>query len=190
MKSDDALLKEALAGNRDSMDELLERYRGQIFRYLAAMVGDEAEAEDLVQEAFRRAYENLSRYEHRGKFSSWLYQIAVNLARNLRRNRARHAKPGHQTEIDQVGTQKRRRRSVLSSIVRRETAEQLAMAVERLPPSLREAFALHYVEGLDYDEIEKITEVSARTLYVRAHRAKSLLRQQLGSVVDTAWAKE
>lgn len=161
--------------------DAIDRHRGALLRFVEAMVGDAAAAEDLVQDAARIAFEKLGEFERRSKFSTWLYSIALNLARNYRRDRARRAKPA---ELDGEASPLR---GALSSIVRRETAEQIALALERLPPSLREAFALHYIEGLDYDEIEAITGVKARTLHVRAHRARGMLRAQLGSVVDTVW---
>lgn len=161
--------------------EAIDRHRGALLRFIEAMIGDAAAAEDLVQEAARIAFERLGEFERRSKLSTWLYSIALNLARNHRRDRERRAKPA---ELDGRPSPLR---GALSSLVRRETAEQIALALERLPPTLREAFALHYIEGLDYEEIETITGVKARTLHVRAHRARGLLRAQLGSVVDTAW---
>jgi RNA polymerase sigma-70 factor (ECF subfamily) len=160
---------------------LVERYRGALVRFVETMIGDAAAAEDLVQEASRVAFEKFGQFERRGKFSTWLYSIALNLARNHRRDRARRAKPA------ELSDEPSPLRGALSSIVRRETAEQIALALDRLPPSLREAFALHYIEGLDYGEIESITGVKARTLHVRAHRARGLMRAQLGPVVDTVW---
>ena len=180
-RSEGALLEAALGGDCGAFDALVEGCRGAPARFIEAMIGDAAAAEDLVQDAARIAFEKLGEFERRGKFSTWLYSIALNLARNYRRDRARRARPA---DLD---AQPSPLRGALSSIVRRETAEQIALALERLPPSLREAFALRYVEGLDYDEIETITGVKARTLHVRAHRARGLLRAQLGSVVDTAW---
>ncbi len=73
--------------------------------------------------------------------------------------------------------------------MRRESADVLALAIDRLPISLREAFALHVVEGLPFAEIAEITEVSIEALHVRNHRAKALLRRQLGSTVDTFWSE-
>ena len=82
-----------------------------------------------------------------------------------------------------------RRRSALSSLVRREDAARLALAIDRLPILLREAFVLFAVEGLPYAEIAAATGVAEGTLQVRVHRAKALLRQQLGAVIDTWWAR-
>ncbi|MFY9343308.1 MAG: sigma factor-like helix-turn-helix DNA-binding protein, partial [Planctomycetota bacterium] len=76
----------------------------------------------------------------------------------------------------------------LSSLVRREDAVQLALAIDRLPILLREAFVLFAVEALPYGEIAAITGAAEGTLQVRVHRAKALLRQQLGGRVDSWWS--
>ena len=81
------------------------------------------------------------------------------------------------------------RRSVLSNVVQAESAEALAIAIDRLPIMLREALVLHIVEGLPYADIAEITGARVDALHVRAHRAKALLRKQLGSVVDTFWVE-
>ena len=82
-----------------------------------------------------------------------------------------------------------RRQGVLSEILRREAGACALEAIGHLPAALREAFVLHFVEDLDYEAIAAITGVAAATLRVRAHRARTLLRQRLGSVVDT-WLRE
>ncbi len=74
--------------------------------------------------------------------------------------------------------------------MRHEAAERIALALDRLPVALREAFVLHSVEGMRYEEMALATGVEAGTLHVRAHRARGLLRRQLGSVVDTLWREQ
>jgi DNA-directed RNA polymerase specialized sigma24 family protein len=74
--------------------------------------------------------------------------------------------------------------------VRRESAELLALAVDRLPIALREAFLLFQLEQLDYATMAEVTGVRENTLQVRVHRAKALLRHPLGEVVDTWWQRQ
>jgi RNA polymerase sigma-70 factor (ECF subfamily) len=88
---------------------------------------------------------------------------------------------------DALATAAEGRRSALSSLVRREDAVRLALAIDRLPILLREAFVLFAVEGMPYSEIAAATEVTEGALQVSVHRAKALLRQQLGDQVDTWW---
>ena len=75
-------------------------------------------------------------------------------------------------------------------MIRHEMAERLEISVGRLPTSMREAFLLRYVDALDYPEISSITGVSEGTARVRAFRARALLREELGAVVDTIWLEK
>jgi len=182
--SDDDLLHRSQRGDRKAFDALTEKYRDRVLCAVAAMVGDDAQAEDLVQEALRKAWEALPKFERRCKVSTWLYQIALNLARNHIRDRAHRAAPESPSRLDARPAE---RRTVLSSVIRHERAELIALAIDRLPPTLREAFVLHYIEDLPYEEIAEIVGANVGTLQVRAVRAKKLLRKQLGPLVDTVW---
>ena len=144
----------------------------RIRRYLTTMVGDDDVAAALTQETLRRGVERIDDLRDRGKLSSWLYSIAINLCRA-------HLK--QQVDAPLQTDPPTGRSSVLSSIVRRESAEALALAIDRLPILLREAFVLRLVESMRYTEIAEITGATEATLQVRVHRAKRLLRRQLGS---------
>ncbi len=184
MNEEDAL-RRARNGDAAGLDELLADARPRALRIVTAMIDDPEEAQDVFQETCRRVQEDLARFEGRSAFSTWVCGIALNLARRVLRDRARHARPADPAALEGAG----RGRGVLSSIYARELAANLESAVHQLPESLKEAFVLHYLEGLDYEEVSRITGVGVRALYVRAHRAKALLRQTLGSVVDTFWTE-
>lgn len=188
--NEEELLDRSRAGDRGAFEALALPHRERIERYLATMTGDEREAEDLVQEALRKALVNLAGFEGRSKFSSWLYQIAVNLARNYMRDRASRASVQSPTSLDERARRTHCRRDVLSTILRGELAGALAGAIEDLPPTLREPFVLYHVERLPYDEIAEITGVAVGALQVRTHRARAFLRKSLGSIVETAWLEE
>ncbi len=164
------------------LEEKLTSFHAQIERYIATMVSVPATASDLAQATFEKAIEHLGDLRDPTRMGPWLYTIAVNIVRQHLR---RAVNQEQSLEFDPLSL----RGSVLSSIVRRESADVLALAIDRLPISLREAFALHVVEGLPFAEIAEITEVSIEALHVRNHRAKALLRRQLGSTVDTFWSE-
>jgi RNA polymerase sigma-70 factor (ECF subfamily) len=150
------------------------------------MTGDDDTAEDLRQEALRLALERRAQLANPTAFRSWLLAIAVNRCRQHLRNEVqrraeRDAEPDARPDP--------RRHSLLSSLVRRESAELLALAIDRLPILLREAFVLFHVEGLPYQAIAEVSGASESTLAVRVHRAKALLRKQLGSAAETAWLR-
>lgn len=159
--------------------------REPLGRFAAMMVG--REAEDIVQEAVSVALRDLEKFEGRSKFSTWLYGIALNLCRKHLRDKGRHASLADREVLE---ARPARARGVLSSVIRHETAERIEIAVGRLPTSMREAFLLRYVDGMDYPDISAITGVSEGTARVRAFRARALLREELGAVVDTVWVQE
>jgi RNA polymerase sigma-70 factor (ECF subfamily) len=184
--SDEDLLRAARTGDRDAFAELAGRHGERLRRFLQTMTGDDGAAEDLRQDALRLALERLHQLEDPQRFPAWLLAIAVNRCRNhLRTEVTRRAQGGDAlAELPDRG-----RRSALSSIVRREQAALVALAIDRLPILLREAFVLFHVEGLPYAQIAELTGASAGTLQVRVHRAKALLRQQLGGLADTAFVR-
>ncbi|MBK8980097.1 MAG: RNA polymerase sigma factor [Planctomycetes bacterium] len=184
--TDAELVQRARAGDRSAFGALASRHGARVVRYLTTMTGDDAAAEDLRQEALRLALERLDQLTDPGRFGAWLMAIATNRCRNHLRDVAQRRATGgdEQPDVADAG-----RRSALSSIVARESAVAVALAVDRLPILLREAFVLFCVEQLDYRTIAEITGARENTLQVRVHRAKALLRQQLGSVVDTFWQR-
>jgi len=169
----------------DAFEALVSPHREALSRFVSMMVG--REAEDIVQEATAAAFKDIERFQSRSKFSTWLYGIALNLCRRHLRDKARHASPASQEVLD---AQPARTRGVLSSVIRHEVAERLEMSVARLPTPMREAFLLRYIDGMDYPEIASITGASEGTARVRAFRARALLREELGSVVDTVWLEK
>ncbi len=166
----------------DEFETQVEPHREGLARFVAMMVG--RETEDLVQAAIAAALKDVERFQGRSKFSTWLYGIALNLCRKHLRDRGRHAVNAAPGTLEAQASPSR---GVLSSVIRHEMAERIETAVARLPTSMREAFVLRYVHGQDYPEIAEITGVSEGTARVRAFRARALLREELGAVVDTVW---
>jgi RNA polymerase sigma-70 factor (ECF subfamily) len=186
-RADGELLAAARGGDRSAFALLAERHGERLRRFLQTMTGDDHAAEDLRQEALRRALERLPQLDDPARFASWLLAIAVNGCRNFLRDEVARRARGGEAGDALAEVPDRGRRSALSSLVRREEAALVALAVDRLPILLREAFVLFHIEGLPYAQIADLTGATAGTLQVRVHRSKALLRQQLGALVDTAF---
>jgi RNA polymerase sigma-70 factor (ECF subfamily) len=186
---DDSLVRRSRAGDAAAFAELVRRHRPRLVRLLAWHVWDDDEAESLAQEALTRAFAGLGEFRAGQSFFAWLHGIARNLGRNHLRDRSRRARPVPPAELGAAADPEGRRQGVLSGILRREAGDRTWGAVAELPAPLREAFLLHFVEGLDYAAMSDLTGVAAGTLRVRAHRARTLLRDALGDVVDT-WLRE
>jgi RNA polymerase sigma-70 factor (ECF subfamily) len=186
---DATLVQRTLAGERAAFDELVRRHRAGLVRFAALMIGDFDEAESLAQEALAQAYANLASFQADRPFGPWLRGIALNLCRNHVRDRARHARVVPPEELADAAAREGSRHGALSAILRQEINERTLLAIGGLPAPLREAFVLHFVEGLDFPAMGRLTGVAAGTLRVRAHRARVLLQAALGSVVDT-WLRQ
>lgn len=178
-RDDDVQLMLAFrGGDLDAYETLFRRWAAPLLRYLERMTRDAAVAEELVQEAFFRVHRARERYQPQAKFSTWLYQIATNLARNelrrpLRRGPHRSldaegapALPGPPARIDEVVDARR-----LSAAVERELAE--------LPENQRAALWLSAVEGLAYAEVAEALGVTAKAVKALVHRARVTLAEKL-----------
>jgi RNA polymerase sigma-70 factor (ECF subfamily) len=188
-EADAALVARSLAGQAEAFDELCRRHRPGLVRFAALIIGDADEAESVAQEALGRAFRQLASFQPGRAFRAWLRGIALNVCRNYLRDRTRHARGATPDEVDSALDPEGRRRGVLSGVLRRELRERLWLAIDRLPIAYREAFLLHYAEGLDYAEMSEITGASPGALRARALRARALLRGDLGDAVDT-WVRE
>jgi RNA polymerase sigma-70 factor, ECF subfamily len=187
--SDPQLVKLAVAGDKTAANTLFERHRPRLHRILTGLLWDADEAETLVQEVHLKAFEMLADYRPEHQFSAWLTGIGINLARNTLRTRARRAAVIDPALLNGVLAPEGQQRGVLSGILKRELNDRLYRALDELPVSLREVVVLHELEGLPYEEISQLTGVSEGTLRVRAHRARGLLKESLGTAVDTWWQR-
>ena len=182
---DDELVRRTKSGDALAFATLSERHRPSLARMATLLVGDPDEAESIVQEALARALAGISSYDPQTPFFAWIRGIILNLTREHHRRVKRHASPTDPSALSTAPDEEGRRQGVLSTILRDELAAKLWLAIGQLPEAYREAVVLHYVEGLDYSQMSQMTGISAGALRVRASRGRSLLRGELGAVVDT-----
>lgn len=183
--TDDDLIGRCQAGDKNAYTELSNRYRAGLVRFNTYIIGDHDEAENLAQEAMSRAFEQIAQFHIGQSFGAWLRGFGLNLCRNYLRSRKRRAKPTSPEVLAPEPDPEGRKHGVLSGIMRGELHDRLWLAVAQLPLAYREALVLHYIDGLDYNEISAITGATAGALRVRTLRARQLLRTSLGSVVDS-----
>ena len=169
---DGDIVRAVLAGDRERYAELVDRYRDRYARYAARMLGSTDAAEDAVQDAFVRAFDQLAQCEDPNKFVGWFFLILRNRCFAEQR-RTRTTAPLE--AADGVATQERADEVA-------ETAERrraLQHALLDLTPEQREVFVLKHVEGLSYQEIAERLSTSVPSLKMRMHRAYDRLREQL-----------
>lgn len=170
--SDGDVVRAVLAGDRERYAELVDRYRDRYARYAARMLGSADAAEDAVQDAFVRAFDQLAQCHDPNKFVGWFFLILRNRCFAERRKRRSQAPL---EAADEVASGDRSDNGA-------ETAERrraLQHALLELTPEQREVFVLKHVEGLSYGEIAERLETSVPSLKMRMHRAYDRLREQL-----------
>jgi RNA polymerase sigma-70 factor (ECF subfamily) len=181
---DDAeLVERYLTGERFAFQELVERYQERLLNFIYRSIGDRDRAEDLVQETFVRVYRHLHRFDPTKKFSTWIYTIASNLAKNELRNRSRNPMVLFQAikknwEADHRPLQWEDTTYAPDDLFRkRHLREKVEKAVEELPEHHRVVFVLREMEGKTYEEISDITGVTLGTVKSRLNRARNKFAQ-------------
>ncbi len=175
-ESDGDLVRRVLAGDSRAYAGLVARYRDRLGRYAVRMLGNEADAEEALQDAFVRGYRSMARCTDPDRFGAWMFGILVNRCRTKGAQRARRQ---HVVVHDEPALAKA---SVAHTEDRDALREAIEWAVARLPSDQREAFLLKYVEDLSYDEMTELTGAGVSALKMRVSRAREELRRLLTEV--------
>jgi RNA polymerase sigma-70 factor, ECF subfamily len=178
-KDDAGLVTAYLAGEERAFDELVTRYQTRLLNFVYRTIGDRERGEDLVQEVFVRVYRHLHRFDRSKKFSTWIYTIASNLAKNELRNRARNPLVLFQAikqnwQDDDRPVQFEDTASRPDDLFRKRHLRDLVeTAVAKLPGHHRQVFVLRELEGKSYEEIAEITNCNLGTVKSRLNRARN-----------------
>jgi RNA polymerase sigma-70 factor, ECF subfamily len=174
-----------LAGGHDAaLNDLMTRHARPVFQFLCRMLGNEDDANDLAQETFVRVYQHRASFRPGARFTTWLYTIAGNLARNHHRWLARHPNVSLDTESDATGE------SIAAVLpasgpapdraaVAAERAAAVRAAIEKLPPDMREVIILCEWHDLSAAEAAAILDTTPKAIDNRLYRARNLLRDRL-----------
>lgn len=172
------------AGQGAALNDLMERHATPIFHFLCRMVGNEDDANDLAQETFVRVFRARTSFRTSEKFSTWLYAIAANLARNHFRWRARHPNVSLEAETGESkqtlgSTLPAKDRAPNEQVLTAERAAAVRAAVGKLPEDLREAIVLCEWEERSVAEAAAILETTPKAVESRLYRARQILRERL-----------
>lgn len=168
--SDEELACQAQAGSRSSFDELVSRYCQRLFYFLRSRMGTDQDAEDLVQETFLKAFNNLHRFDPAYKFSTWLYTSAIRLNISFfRKNRTRESRfISAGTEMDPQ-----------EKMMREEDSRNLWNTARKLPSSQFQVLWLRYIEEMSVPDIAVVLKKREVSVRVLLHRARLRLAEQL-----------
>src|SRR5277367_1751250 len=187
-RSDVQLMLDVKAGDEQSFELLLQRYRTPLVNFLYRMVRAREEAEDLAQEVFLRVYRARKQYTPSAKFTTLLFRIATNLALNSVRDN-RHQRMGISLDAPLAGEDSApmelpaREKRIDEHMVERDRTEIIRRAIWSLPEKQRAAVLLHKYEEMDYAEIAKVLDCAEAALKSVRFRAYETLRVQLAPLV-------
>lgn len=168
MEKEKTIIQEVLAGV-DRYEELVTAYHVGLIIHCEHLVGDRDDAEDIAQEAFVKAYMQLSKFDpNKARFSTWLYRIATNVAIDFLRSRKRHV------DVDDIETIAE---TTMPQFIEHEREREIIQAVEELkPPEFRQVIEAYYWRGESYQDIAKAMNTPLNTVRSRIRRAKLQLK--------------
>ena len=179
--SDDEVVARVLAGETSIFEIVIRRYNQRLYRVARAILRNDGEAEDVMQDAYVRAYEHLDQFAGRAKFSTWLTRIAVHeaLARQRRGNRYQELEPMSESDGDPMDGFASMALTPEEQVSNSEIRSLLEKAVEKLPDAYRTVFVLRDIEEMSTTDTANALEISEENVKVRLHRARALLRKIL-----------
>jgi RNA polymerase sigma-70 factor (ECF subfamily) len=175
-------------GHAAALNELMERHGQRLFHYLLRQLQNESDAEDVAQEAFVRVFQHRQKFDPHHRFSTWLYTIATNLARDRQRWRTRHPQVSLESENENTGAGLKEILPAAGngpedSLVADERAEAVRAAIAQLPEDLRTAIILFEYEDLSQQEIAKMMECSPKAVEMKLYHARKQLRENLSGML-------
>lgn len=178
------LIQRTLSGDQEAFGELIQTYKDSLFDMAYRILGNRADAEDILQDAFLTAYRHLSEFQHQARFSTWMYTIVLNRVRNHLRHqkvirwrsldgrRFRH-EDERPPEVPDKGP------SIQTLAENKLELEALRKEVARLPALYQSMFILHYFQGMPLDDVARRLNRPIGTVKVYLHRGRKLLYKRL-----------
>lgn len=181
--SDEEVMSRVQRGDMEAFAVLAHRYEPKLVNFLYRFVGNTAQAEDLVQATLVKVYRSRGRFRGSGRFSTWLYTIAANVARDYLRKTKKYRFLSLETPVGEnsniIDFFEATGESAAQRAERKEMASIVRLAILQLPREQRLAIVLSHYENLGYDEIARILKCSKGTVKSRVFRAKMKLKEFL-----------
>jgi RNA polymerase sigma-70 factor (ECF subfamily) len=189
--SDEQLVASALQGEQSAFEAIMRRHNRLLFRAARGVVSDDAEAQDVVQETYLRAFTRLQDFQGGASLGTWLVRIAINLALDVLRRSSRSVPMDFNQAVDHEPSPEHtmsfsapQSASPESAAARTELRSLLQSAIEGLPPIYRSVFMLRAVQEMSVEEAAYCLQVSDAVVKTRYLRARSMLRDALGAQIE------
>jgi len=189
LEADKELVNRVKNGDKAAFDLLVIKYQSRIINLAMRFVRNHADAMDVTQEAFIKAYRAMPNFRGDSAFYTWLYRIAVNTAKNFLAVQANKRFPGVEqdlTEMEQIdqGTALKELENPENMLLTQEIQETVARAIENLPEDLKVAITLRELEGLSYEEIAVAMDCPIGTVRSRIFRAREAIDKQIDPLIN------
>ncbi|MDP2170266.1 MAG: RNA polymerase sigma factor RpoE [Rhodocyclaceae bacterium] len=189
-EADLVLVERVQSGDQEAFGLLVSKYQRKLLRLVMRFVRDSAEAEDVTQEAFIKAYRALPGFRGESAFYTWLYRIGVNTAKNWLVARSRRMPTVSEIASDDTndiddGGLLRDDTTPEQILMSKQIGETVNAAMDALPEDLRTAIALREIEGLSYEEIAQVMDCPIGTIRSRIFRAREAIAGKLRPLLDT-----
>lgn len=185
---DQELVERVQSGDKSAFDVLVGKYQHKIVSLITRYVSDHAEAMDVAQEAFIKAYRAIGRFRGDSAFYTWLYRIAINTAKN---HLVAQSRRPPQTDVDaqdaeqfQVNSRLKEQDSPEHNALRAEIEQTIHQAIADLPEDLRVAITLREFDGMSYEDIAKTMDCPIGTVRSRIFRAREAIDARLRPLLD------
>ena len=188
---DQKLVEKAQKGDKRAFGILVEKYHKKLTRFLARMVRDQSEIEDIVQDSFIKAYRAINNFRGDSAFYTWLYRIGINTAKNNLVSLGRRPKAMNDVEIEDVenfedGQELRNLETPENLMMTKEIVTTVNDTIESLPDELKEAISLREMDGLSYEEIAELMQCPIGTVRSRIFRAREAIAEKLKPLIETS----
>ncbi|MDZ7757331.1 sigma-70 family RNA polymerase sigma factor [Rhodohalobacter sp.] len=187
--SDEDVMEQLQSGVVEAFDIIVQRYKDRLHNFLYRYTHNHEDCEDLVQETFLRVYRSRQSYERIAKLSTWMYTIALNLAKSMYKKKQRMSLISiHADESDPDD----REMQITDTVILQDeelhlklSVQELERALQELNEDFREAVILRDIQQLTYEEIAEITDTAMGTVKSRINRGRQQLQEIIGSYVNS-----
>lgn len=188
---DQQLVERVQRGDKHAFNLLVSKYQRRLGRLISRFVRDSADAEDVTQDAFIKAYRALPGFRGESAFYTWLYRIGINTAKNhLLSNKRR---PSSTSEFDAEESETFEEASLLrevstpeNELMSKQVVDTVQASLQQLPEDLRSALTLREIEGLSYEEIAEVMNCPIGTVRSRIFRAREAVAENLRPLLETS----
>ena len=186
---DQVLVERAQGGDKHAFGLLVQKYQRKLGRLLSRMIRDPAEVEDVVQEAFIKAYRALPNFRNESAFYTWLYRIGINTAKNYLVAMGRRPRAVPEIEVEDAenfedGDELRTIDTPETELMSKQVAKTVNETVASLPEELRTAITLREIEGMSYEDIAQVLGCPIGTVRSRIFRAREAISARIRPMLD------